>query len=324
MNTAISDTAYPPHPLAAMFPRPTPEEQRELTDHIRQHGLQEPMVLFQGKVLDGLSRQEACAHAGRESRYVKFTDLSPAIRAAGPLEFVIGKNLVRRHYTTIQRAMIAAELIPAFEKEALERRNANLKHVSASAPAPLSKAQVGTNNGEIVRGKSAERAAKMLGVSTRIVESARRILKKSPEKAAAIKAGTLTVGEASMDQAASQKMAALEAAHTRIEKVCGKELADAARNKTRLRTAREALAFSSQGDREMRSQAGLIELGWPLRKAQKFKAKNLTKRSTLEDLFNRAASYGFSLRVVIDGWEVNVVRVNSALRCSPTEQNQKQ
>jgi hypothetical protein len=310
----IATLEYKPHPLAEMFPGMTEEEERELTDDVTKNGLVEDIVLHEGKILDGVHRGRACAASGVKPRYVEFADLAPAIRDAGPLEFVIGKNLMRRHLTTSQRAALAVELEAHYAKEALERRNANLKHVSASGPTAPSMWQKGTKNGETARGRSSEKAAAAMAVSPRSVRLAKRVRARSPEKFEQLKAGTLTVGKASMDQAAVQRMAALEAAHARIEKVCGKALADAARNKTRLRTAREALAFAGQADAEMRSQAGLIEIGWTLAKARKFRAKNLTLRSTLGDLVNRAASEGMSLDVVIDGWRVVVTRATSALK----------
>src|SRR5207302_516474 len=56
----IATLEYEPHPLALLFPEQTAEEKRGLREHIRKFGLQAPCILFEGKVLDGRSRQEQC------------------------------------------------------------------------------------------------------------------------------------------------------------------------------------------------------------------------------------------------------------------------
>jgi hypothetical protein len=306
----ISQLEYAPHELALLMPGMTAEEERELQDHIDKHGQFDEIVLLDGKILEGVHRGKVCAKLGKQPRYIEFDELPKSVREAGPLAFVIAKNLKRRHLTTSQRSMIAAELIPAFEKQAEERRLANLKKGDSTRETP--KAQI-CANGEVVRGKSAERAAKTLGVSTRSVESARRILKKSPEKAAALKAGKLTLSKAVSDEAKKKEAKqAREVAITRIKKVCGKALADAVEKGARLKTHKDLVAFTRQSDEDMKSQGGLIEIGWPLKKAQLYKAKNLTLRHTLRDLADRAASEGFSLSINVDHWRFSVTRTKDA------------
>ncbi|HEY7041802.1 MAG TPA: ParB N-terminal domain-containing protein [Methylomirabilota bacterium] len=98
-------THYAPHELALVFPPMTESEFAAFKEDIREHGQHEPITLYEGKILDGLHRYRACQELGREPRVVRFEG-NP--RAAAQL--VLGRNFHRRHLTTSQRAMVAAEM----------------------------------------------------------------------------------------------------------------------------------------------------------------------------------------------------------------------
>ena len=98
-------THYAPHELALVFPPMTESEFAAFKDDIREHGQHEPITLYEGKILDGLHRYRACQELGREPSVVRFAG-NP--RAAAQL--VLGRNFHRRHLTTSQRAIVAAEM----------------------------------------------------------------------------------------------------------------------------------------------------------------------------------------------------------------------
>lgn len=94
---------YPIHELANIFPRMPGEEFVALKLDIKANGLLNPIVLHDGKVLDGRHRYYACQETGVEP---KFRDYE----GNDPRGFVISLNLRRRHMDESQRAMVAAGL----------------------------------------------------------------------------------------------------------------------------------------------------------------------------------------------------------------------
>ena len=68
-----------------------------LLDNVDDHGQRDPIVIFEGMVLDGYNRQKVCLQIGIEPKTVQFDGDDPA-------EYVLSKNLHRRHLTPSQRA----------------------------------------------------------------------------------------------------------------------------------------------------------------------------------------------------------------------------
>ena len=222
-------------------------------------------------MLDGTHRQEACANSGREPRYVPFKG-----QEVEALSYVVSRNMRRRHLTTSQKSMVGAKLIKQME---LAEKNVAGSFGSRElliARKPGRPAEGGEKTAVV---------ATALGVSQASVKRARKILKESPEKAEKIAAGKLTVGKAAQDaSAAEKKKAAREAAISRIGKICGKALANAVRDRARLKTSKDVVAFADQSDDDMKAQAGLIEIGWGFQQAKLYRSKKLTLRHSLNDL----------------------------------------
>jgi N6-adenosine-specific RNA methylase IME4 len=90
------------HPIADLFPMDG-EQLAALVDDIRANGLRDPIVEFEGLILDGRNRYEACYQSECEPRFQPF-------EGDDPIAFVLSKNLHRRHLNESQRAMIMARM----------------------------------------------------------------------------------------------------------------------------------------------------------------------------------------------------------------------
>jgi hypothetical protein len=94
---------YEFHPLANLFPLMSEEELDVLARDIEVNGLTCPIILYEGKILDGRNRYLACKRTGVIPEFCEYLDDTP-------LQFVLSINLHRRHLTTQQRAEIADKL----------------------------------------------------------------------------------------------------------------------------------------------------------------------------------------------------------------------
>jgi hypothetical protein len=103
---------YVAHEYADIFPMLSESDIRELADNIKTRGLIEPIVLLDGKILDGRNRYEACRRAAVRPRFIEFDGATapPGAIPFDPLAYVLSKNLHRRHLSESQRAMVAAKL----------------------------------------------------------------------------------------------------------------------------------------------------------------------------------------------------------------------
>ena len=143
----------PLHPYCSMFPQASESEIETLAEDIRRNGLHEEIVRHQGQILDGRNRELACKKAGVEPKYVEYAgDASDD----GLFQFVISKNARRRHLRDSQKALIAARL-------SMERKGKSKDPQICGLLTQL-------------------KAAEIMGVSTRLVQDATRLLRENKRK----------------------------------------------------------------------------------------------------------------------------------------------
>jgi ParB-like chromosome segregation protein Spo0J len=150
------------HPLANIFPLVEGAEFDELVADIREHGLHEPIVVYEDKILDGRNRYRACEAAGIEPTFT-------AYMGDDPVSYVVSLNLRRRHLNESQRAMVAAKL------------------------ATLRDGQ----RADLVEGLPIGRASALLNVGERSVARAREVIDHgAPELVSAVERGAVSVSAA--------------------------------------------------------------------------------------------------------------------------------
>lgn len=176
------DTQIKEHPASLLFPPITNGEFDGLKEDIAEHGLRDPIVLFEGAVLDGRNRLRACQEIGIEPSFTTFN-------GPDPYAYVISTNMHRRNLTASQRAAIAAEAREPLMEEG-RRRMAEGGRVSPKGPTlPNPSIQA-----EALR--SREIVGKMFDVGHMQVGRAVAIKKADPELFEKVKAGEVTVGAA--------------------------------------------------------------------------------------------------------------------------------
>jgi hypothetical protein len=146
---------YEQHHLGRLIP-PMPEvDFNRLRADIRQQGLLEEIILYQGQILDGWSRYRACQQEHVEPRFQEFT-------GDNPVAYVLAKNIQRRHLNPVQILKVLERAREPLEAEAVARMRSGKQAGSHSAAPPSLNLSY--------PGKVAEQIAEMAGVSSSTAE----------------------------------------------------------------------------------------------------------------------------------------------------------
>jgi len=163
----------PVHPAADLFPMLDDKSFTTLENDIRVNGQLLPVIMCDGKLIDGRNRYAACMRSRIKPKIkqVEFADDAECVR------YIISTNIHRRHLTVNQRADIADELA--------KLRPGDNQHTSEVA-------SFGATSPVMTQTEAAD----SMGVSRRTVQRIHAIKESAPDLAAKVKSGELKVSKA--------------------------------------------------------------------------------------------------------------------------------
>jgi len=145
---------------------------------VKKYGLFEPILMWQGWIVDGRHRHKACLKSEVEPEYEYLPDDMPFNVV---MDRVVAANLMRRHLTTGQRAMTATALANMTDGGGGNQYTKMDRTNSSSA-------------------KSNKDAAGKLNVGTTAVKTAKAIKRDAPDLAEKVKKGEMTLNAADTER----------------------------------------------------------------------------------------------------------------------------
>ena len=140
------------HPLCSIFPQMSDEEFDALRDDIEQHGQRDAIVLWDGQILDGRHRMQACLALGIEPKF-RTVEMSWEEAKA----YVLSVNLTRRHLDASQRAIVASRMATLKKGRPSTEDNASIDVLSVTQQEAADALNVG--RAQVQRAKKVEQIA---------------------------------------------------------------------------------------------------------------------------------------------------------------------
>jgi predicted CopG family antitoxin len=201
---------YKPHRLAKYFPLLEGEEFDQLVKDIDDNGQLEPIVLFEGQILDGVNRYRACQVLDREP-------IAKEYEGDDPIKYVISANIRRRHLTEGQLGIISLEMEEELKKRFKQSQSEKISHFR----------QTGETLSVESEPKSwAEAAAREFGISESTVRRAQRIRDEAPEKLEEVKKGNKSLSQVDQELREARARDRAETKTERKEERKRQEIAD--------------------------------------------------------------------------------------------------
>lgn len=186
--TEISNKHLLNHKIANIFPMMDGDNYLNLKNDIKTNGLREPILIYEGKIIDGRNRYKACMELGIEPE-LKYYEKNGSLT-----NFVVSMNLHRRHLTSSQRAAIAVRIeeqlaIEAKERQRVsggDRRSEDYQEKSVEEKFPEPKKS----------GQARDEAASLMGTNPRYVSDAKKIKNEDPELFEQVESGNKKIPQA--------------------------------------------------------------------------------------------------------------------------------
>jgi ParB-like chromosome segregation protein Spo0J len=207
----VNNTNIEIHPIALLLPAMSAEEYTALCNDIRERGLNNPIWLYENKILDGRHRYKACIEMKVEPRFQVYAGTTP-------VQFVLSENLHRRHLTSSQRGALAVEVEKYLAPPAAERQ----KTLAGTRPNRTSDLEEtfpqGQQSAQKRSPQSRDQAAELVRTNSRYVSDAKKLAAEAPDLFEQVKSGEKTIPEAKKEvkKRANQQARSTMAAHAEM------------------------------------------------------------------------------------------------------------
>lgn len=202
------------HPIACIFPLLPEEDLAALAEDIKAHGLRQPIITFEGKVLDGRNRSTACLLAGVEPKYREFSGTT-----GDAFDFVWSENVHRRHLQSgqaaachVKREKLEGELAAAVKAKRTAARDRQAEGGREKVPQTF---------GEPKHDRETDaHRAKLAGSNRQYINDADKLATQAPDLLDQVAEGKTTLPKAKRELAKRQKLEELtqrEAANATLD-----------------------------------------------------------------------------------------------------------
>jgi ParB-like chromosome segregation protein Spo0J len=181
------------HPVADIFPLMEGRDFFDLCEDIAARGLQNPIVVLKGVILDGRNRLRACATKGVEPSFAEYSWQPDAED-----EWILSQNIFRRSLNPDQRAAILAKAFNWREQHQMERlakiaagrlRKKGGEMLQVNSPAA-------SNESPAARNQTRARISKEAGISDHKAKQVVFVAKNQPGLLDAVATGKTTLKKA--------------------------------------------------------------------------------------------------------------------------------
>jgi len=198
--TNLVFTGLEQHESNAMLPPMLPDQFRRLMEDIQTNGLKVPIVMCDGKILDGWQRYQICRQLKIEPRFEQFAGRNPLLECWS-------LNIARRHLEASQLAVLAGEMVERMMEEFRAEKEAELQGDGNQEDGDTNVTPVQTGDADAPedagkkrpkrkRGKTRSLVSKLVGVSEGYIQKAKNLKEQDSDLYKKVREGKLTLPKA--------------------------------------------------------------------------------------------------------------------------------